>query len=289
MPDAWERRCKLDLKADDSQMDNDNDGLVNIDELALGTLPCQADTDRGGERDGSEVNGQRNPLFAPDDLVRPLGHLSVVGLNKMIRIQWTHPISYTNMVGWMSTDPAVLGRPVDMGVTGIFTFTNVPNDIPFIVRLAGQKETAEGTAEGEYSDPFPVTAKADPDAPSGVVLINNGAIKTFSKDVVLFISSADTPLNGLAQSANAHLGGPLALQYNEVSANIQVRIANEPSFAGAVWEPLLPEKPWVLPAGPPGVYTVYAQFRDGAGNESFVVADTIDYSPIFLFLPIVRR
>jgi hypothetical protein len=285
MPDTWERRCKLNTQMNDSDFDLDHDGLRNIEEFHRGTLPCRADTDQGGERDGSEVSGNRNPLFAPDDLVRPLGHISVAALNHMIRIQWTHAISYTNMVGWISDVPGDLGRPVDLGVSGIYTETNLLNDHPYFVVLSGQN----GVANGGYSDPIPATPKADPDAPSGAVLINNGASETFVKNVTLFLSSSDTPLNGAAQSANAHMGGPLALRYNEVSANIQMRISNVPNFIGANWEPLVTEKPWMLPFGPAGVYTVYVQFKDGAGNESFVVIDTIDYAPPTIYLPLLRR
>lgn len=285
MPDAWERRCKLNLQTNDSQLDNDHDGLINIEEFERGTLPCRADTDNGGERDGSEVNGGRNPLYPKDDLVRKLGHLSVIGLNDRIRIQWTHPISYTSMTAWFATEEGELGRPVDLGDSGIYTVTNVVNDVHYFVRLSGDN----GAALGDYSDVFAVTPKADPDAPSGVVLINNGARLTRSKMVVLNVSSADTPLEGLAQSANAHMGGPLALQYNEVSGSIQVRVANEPTFSGALWEPLAPEKAWILGAGPAGTYTVYVQFRDGAGNESFAVLDTIVYTPTALYLPLVRK
>ena len=284
MPDAWERRCKLNTQFNDADLDNDRDNLTNITEFNLGTLPCQADTDQGGERDGSEVNGDRNPLYAPDDLVRPLGHLSVVALNERIRIQWTHPISYTNMVGWLSTVPGELGRPVNMGISGIYTVTNIANDLPYIVILSGQN----GTAEGEYSDPFTVTPKADPDSPSGAVLINNGAIQTFSRNVILNISSSDTPLDGLPTPTSARGGGPLAVKYNEISGSIQMRISNDPSFTGAVWEPLMQEKPWTLPYGQGGVSFVYVQFRDGAGNESFIVHDTIVYFPN-IYLPLIRR
>ena len=285
MPDAWERRCKLNTQQNDAGLDNDHDGLSNIAEFNLGTLPCQADTDQGGERDGSEVNSSRNPLYPRDDLVPPLGHLSVVALNSRIRIQWTNPISYTNMVGWFSTVPGDLGRLMNLGNSGIYTDTEVINGTPYFVVLAGRN----GTAEGEYSDPFLVTPKADPDAPSGAVLINNGANQTSFKNVILNVSSADTPLNGLAESANAHMGGPLALKYNEVSGNIHMRISNKPNLANAVWEPLTPEKPWTLPAGPAGAYTVFVQFRDGAGNESFVVSDTIIYTLPSMFIPLTRR
>ena len=188
------------------------------------------------------------------------------------------------MVGWISTVPGDLGLPVDMGNSGIYTFTGVTNDLGHYITLNGQN----GTAEGDFSEAELVTPKADPDAPSGAMVIDNGAHQTRFKEVILNISSSDTPLEGAAQSANAHMGGPLALKYNEVSGNIQVRISNDPAFTGAVWEPLVPEKPWVLAPGPRGTYWVFTQFRDGAGNESFVVNDSIEYTPA-LYLPQVLR
>jgi hypothetical protein len=289
MPDAWERRCKLNTQENDAWSDNDQDGLANILEFIVGTLPCVADTDRGGERDGSEVFATptaRNPLYAPDDLVRPLGHISVIALNERIRIQWTHPISYTNMIGWISTVPGELGEPVDMGNSGIYTVTGVINDLPYIVRLSGEN----GTAEGDFSEPILVTPKADPDAPSGAVLINNGALQTSSKNVTLNLSSLDTPLDGMADPVSASPGGWLALQYNQVSANIQMRVSNDPvQLASQAWVPMQSELPWTLANGPAGTYTVFAQFRDGALNESFVVHDTIEYMLATFYLPVISR
>jgi hypothetical protein len=178
------------------------------------------------------------------------------------------------MVGYFSLDPDLLGTPVDMGNSGIYTYT-ATNDMTYFVTLAGENNTAEG----DYSETEAVTPKADPDAPSGTMVINEGDHNTKFKEVVLNISSSDTPLPGAAQSANAHMGGPIALKYNEVSSNIEMRISNDPAFTGAVWEPLIPEKPWVLAPGPRGTYWVFTQFRDGAGNESFVVNDSIEYVP----------
>ena len=120
-------------------------------------------------------------------------------------------------------------------------------------------------------------------------MIDNGAPCTNTKAVMLNLSSADTPLEGAAQSANAHLGGPLALKYNEVSGSIEVRVSNDPSFAGAVWEPLVIDKPWVLAAGGRGVYTVFAQFRDGALNELFVGLTTPSSTSAPVYLPMVSK
>jgi hypothetical protein len=81
----------------------------------------------------------------------------------------------------------------------------------------------------------------------------------------------------------------LALEYNEVSGNIQMRISNDPSFTGAVWEPLIQEKQWILAGGPGGVRIVYAQFRDGAGNVSFTTYDAIQYYPLINYLPAIIK
>jgi hypothetical protein len=121
------------------------------------------------------------------------------------------------------------------------------------------------------------------------VLINDGAVQTLSKDVILSISADDTPLGGAPYPASARGGGPLALRYNEVSAAIEVRISNDASFTGAAWEPLAQDKMWTLAPGPAGIRTVYAQFRDGAGNESLVVLDSILYNPIISYLPVITR
>jgi hypothetical protein len=287
MPAAWELQCGLDPNKNDAALDKDQDGLVNLVEYVVGTLPCQADTDRGGERDGSEVFATPNariPLWAPDDLVRPLGHISVIALNEHIRIEWTHPYSYTHMLGWIGTTlPITLTNPIDMGDSGIYTAT-VPNG-DYFVQLEGQN----GDAFGDFSDAIAVTPKPDPDAPSGAILINNGAVQTSSRDVILNLSSSDTPLPGLADPASGSAGSPMSLQYNEISAAIEMRISNDPSFTGVSWEPLDQEKPWTLAGGSAGVRIVYAQFRDGAGNVSLVVYDTILYNNLITYLPVITR
>ena len=283
MPDNWERRCKLDPTKDDSQGDLDRDGLSNIDEFHRGTLPCRADTDHGGESDGSEVANGRNPLDPSDDLVRPLGHINFRPLNQMILIHWTHPLSYTGMILYVSTVPGQLGPGQDIGNGGTFTLTGLTNDQPYYLTLAG----LNGAAQGDYSDPTAITPKADPDAPSGAILINDGAATASSKSVMLTLTSSDTPLPGAAESANAHQGGPLAVIYDTASGNVEMRISNDPAFTGAAWEPLVEHKPWTLGSASASVYRVYAQFRDAAHNESLVVYD--DIVILQTYLPLVMR
>jgi hypothetical protein len=200
MPDPWEQRSKLNTQENDANADPDRDGLVNIDEFNHGTLPCDPDTDDGGEKDGSEVNNGRNPLWAPDDKVPSLGHIIVIPLNGMLRIQWTWPISYTAMRLYPSTDPDNPGKPdVVQDEDGTYTITNLVNGVPIYLTLEGENGTAIGAPKG----PIIVTPKADPDPPSGAILINNGALATSSNPVILNISATDMPLPGIASPAGS--------------------------------------------------------------------------------------
>lgn len=122
-----------------------------------------------------------------------------------------------------------------------------------------------------------------------------GAEVVKSKNVVLNISSTDTPLNGAAQGANAHLTDRLSLIYNEVSGGVEMRIANDESMAGAEWEPLAAQKPWTLACEDGQVCTVFAQFRDAANNEPLVINDfavlneEVVTPPQQIFLPLVSN
>jgi predicted nucleotidyltransferase len=76
---------------------------------------------------------------------------------------------------------------------------------------------------------------------------------------------------------------------NEVSGDVEMRISNSSSFADAEWESLASEKPWTLGECDAGICRVYAQFRDGADNESFVIYDEIALTAQKIYLPIVLR
>jgi len=298
MPDDWEERCKLDTTRDDRKEDPDGDGLINWEELQQGTLPCRADTDNGGENDGSEVRNDRNPLDPSDDQVRPFDRIHVRPLNGRLLIDWTRPFSYTNMRIYVSTDSNNPGQPINAGtgegddkIPGNWLVTGLENGRTYTVWLQGEN----GNALGDMSEAQTAMPKEDTDPPSGAILIENGKPQTPSPQVMLHISSTDIPLEGAAQSANAHMTDQLSLQFNTVSGSAEMRISNHIDMQGAVWEPLQPTKPWTLDCEVGEQCTVYAQFRDVAQNESMTVWDTIllvDPSTadgLYFYLPVIRK
>lgn len=78
---------------------------------------------------------------------------------------------------------------------------------------------------------------------NGSVIINGGASATNSPNVILTLSAEDA-----------------------TTTAAQMMISNEPNFADAVYEPFTPIRSWSLTVGN-GTKTVYAKFKDQAGNE----------------------
>ena len=95
---------------------------------------------------------------------------------------------------------------------------------------------------------------------------------------------------GAAQGSAAHITDRYSTLYNEVSGNIQMRVSNHDDMAGAEWQSLVQELPWTLECASGDLCRVYAQFRDGALNESLIVNDAIllDESGS-TYLPLITR
>lgn len=67
MPDYWEIAYGLDpSNPADAGLDNDNDGLTNLQEYQNGTNPLDPDTDADGVNDGLEVSRGTDPLDPTD-------------------------------------------------------------------------------------------------------------------------------------------------------------------------------------------------------------------------------
>jgi hypothetical protein len=97
------------------------------------------------------------------------------------------------------------------------------------------------------------TPKLDPYPSLGGIAINGGAPFTSS------------------------LGATLSLVADPDTT--QMRIANEPTFAGASFVPFAPSVLWTLAPTPAGVAAVYVEFRDAAANVSKTYQDDIQVLP----------
>jgi outer membrane protein assembly factor BamB len=89
--------------------------------------------------------------------------------------------------------------------------------------------------------------------PGGAITINSGADCTESQDVTLTLDKGSNTIV------------------------TEMRISEDPLFAGAVWEPYSETKAWTLSSGF-GTKTVYVQFKDSTGQLSNVFNDQIEYS-----------
>ena len=286
MPDWWETAHGLDTTVNDALLDLDLDGLLNIHELQVGARPNQADTDHGGENDHSEAGHGRDPGDPADDTVQKLGVVTTVVYNGTVVVYWPYADGFGNMQLWVSTDPDDKGSAMDIGTTGVYTLTGLTNDQTYYLRLV--PVGLDGLALGGITPPVPVVPKADPDAPNGSILINGGARSTASRSVILEIAATDVPLDGPSSSASGAVANRWSEALNEVSGDVEMRLSNDESFASVAWEPYAFHKPWTLGVPKAGVYRVYAQFRDAAGNLSTVVYDDIlDAGKVYL--PIVVR
>lgn len=91
----------------------------------------------------------------------------------------------------------------------------------------------------------------DTDAPSGMVVINGGALTTTSINVSLSLSATDAP-SGVAMMSFSNDGS-----------------------AWSAWQSYATQASWTLLSGD-GTKTVYTRFRDAAGNVSLPISDTIE-------------
>ncbi|MFU8773136.1 MAG: hypothetical protein ACNA8H_12035, partial [Anaerolineales bacterium] len=283
IPDWWERQYPcMDPEKFDANVDYDQDGLTNWQEWLNGTDPCNPDTDGGGELDGSEVAGGRNPHWHSDDIVPPIENWFARPLNQAILIRWSKPNDYTRMLISIRF-PDGNTETHDGGTSGTFIIP-LPNNIVYAVTLRGQ--TPDGM--GAPTKPILVEPRIDPDPPSGDILINYGVDTTTSRNVELLVVASDEPVEGPISLLGGALNVPAAIN-NAVSGEVEMRFRNEITGAWSEWQPYTKFVPWTLShhCRSGTVCTVYGQFRDAAMNESVLVADSINLVGGELFLPLV--
>jgi hypothetical protein len=266
MPSRYEllHSC-LKPTIDDAAEDPDDDGIRNYDEWDQGFDPCNPDTDRGGEADRSEFKRVAN-AFDPQDDAMPkpidpevidyvLDHLPKPDLKPESNlIRYPVAAAYAKMRLWRSVGaggPFTIVAEFDAKANGgLYRDAGLTNNVQYCYKIAGLD--LSGNA-GTPSHVFCGTPKADPFPPIGRVTIENDKPIVTSATVKLTLGADDRDAT-------------------------EMIIANEPTFAGASWEPFAENKVWTLAASS-GYAIVYARFRDAAGNVSRIYQDDVTIEP----------
>jgi hypothetical protein len=265
LPDDYELQhdC-LDMSKFDSDLDQDDDGLESIGEYQIGTDPCDPDTDRGGEMDGSEFMRNADPLYPADDCVRrpedgevimKLGNESLEWLfrpNANV-IRFPANKAYSQLILWRGLAPGKLEPVAEIDpqkalIPGVIRDEDLMNDVLYFYRLQAIGDCGGRSALGPL---FSGTPKSNPIPPRGWIIINEGQDATRESTVVLTLA----PEPG------------------------DVLLSNYPDFRDGKWMPNPKKTPWQLADATIGHKTVYARFRAPAGHESDPTHDSIILDP----------
>lgn len=288
LPDWWEDEYPcLDPDRRDSTEDADQDGLNNAQEFNRHTNPCDPDTDDGGESDGSEVQHNRNPLFGPDDFMDPPVGVAWPSVDQIV-VRVGDAGDTATFTIYRAARADGLFTPVATGITGnSYIDTNVEDGKQYCYRVV----TVD---QGITSAPSLVTCvipRQDPYPPHGVVLLppglNVGAPVPAS--VPLLLEAFDDPYT----EEHAAFDGEL-LAHKLQSGVAEMQISSRSDFSDTLWIPYRPEMRWSFAPGPDGLATVFARFKDGAGNISPTAGLTVVVDPALppipeVYLPVLHK
>jgi hypothetical protein len=271
MPDPFEQ--ENDVTGDGA--DPDLDDLDNKSEYQLGTDPRNSDSDGGGEHDGSEFFKGKNPLDPSDDQIEAPEFLRVFPNVNLNVLTYDVRPEYSRMVLYRATGPDGPWnvQEAELPATGVYSDT-AANGTTYFYRYMGIDPDDN---RSRVIDTTPATPSTDPFPPEADIAIDGDAPTTTDLAVVIDVVPAE----------------------HEVAADLgdiaQMKVSNSPLLEGANWQPFSPTLPWTLAPTPAGEEAiVYAAFRDGAGNESLVVLDSIlvvgdGAGQNRLFLPLLGR
>ncbi|MBX3012702.1 MAG: VWA domain-containing protein [Caldilineaceae bacterium] len=271
LPDPFEEENQVTQDGGDPDLDS----LDNLSEYQLGTDPNNSDTDGGGENDGSEFAKGKDPFDPTDDGIVAPQFLHVtpnVGMNVVsydVRPEYNRMVLYraTNSAGpWSIQQP-------ELPNTGVYSDT-ATNGVNYFYRYMAIDADDDRSA---VIDTSPATPSQDPFRPEARVEIDGNAIETLDRDVILTF----VPSNEEGEF------------FDDIT---QMKLSNDPQLTGASYQPFAQNVPWQLaPTAPGEVAKVYAQFRDGAGNESLITLSgirlAVDGSTFShqLYLPLIAQ
>ena len=244
--------------------DPDGDGLSTADERLHGTDPCSVDTDEGGETDASEVAFGSNPLNGDDDALSAIPHAEIIsqlsGHEEFVPLPaLAHSIRFDSDVRY---DQIVLKRAATAEGPFVAVATIDANTANGNIVDAGLSDGQQycyqllprtsGGRVGAASDVFCGTARMDMTAPTGSLVLEDGA----------------------AQTRNAVITARIGFD-NESAVGAQMNV-QLPDGSETGWIPFQSLYPIAVSAlTRPQQVLVSVLLRDASGNESERYADDI--------------
>ncbi|OGI83631.1 hypothetical protein A2903_02485 [Candidatus Nomurabacteria bacterium RIFCSPLOWO2_01_FULL_33_17] len=186
--------------------------------------------------------------------------------------------TYSISSGSEATSIAVGSSTVVVVVPTSSTFTFVSSDKYVLANVhdTGDVSTVCNASTNTMTVTGPTTVTITPNSGSTCTL-NSGGVGGGSSN----LPPADTtpPSNtSVSISAGATTTSTLSVSLTLGATDAtQMIISNDAGFAGASWETYATTKSWTLTSGD-GIKTVYARFKDAAGNMSVATSDTITVS-----------
>lgn len=174
------------------------------------------------------------------------------GFAASLRVSW-NANSEEDLAGYKlyyGTQSNTYGQPVDVGNVTSYTISSVQNGSTYYVAVSAYdssgNESARSTEQSAY---IPVL---DTTPPTGSVSINAGAARTTSRTVTLSLNASDAA------------GTVTGMRFSNDGTTFSSEVAYAASYT------------WTLSSGD-GIKTVYARFKDSAGNwMSTSATDTIE-------------
>jgi len=210
--------------------------------------------DDGQPRPGDNVlaSGQALPYYFGHPV--PYGSTDS-GVYAIAAFDWTHPLKLEAGTSYALeiANPSALHDDVRWSIH------DAPCDAdgaPWLRQESGGWEPALVGSNGDGEFAYAINGFMDTIPPTGSVAINNGKLRTSSRAVTLGLDATDpSPSSGVDSMRLKNAGG-----------------------SWTAWQPYIESKGWKLTRGA-GKKTVYAQYRDAAGNVSASALDSITYRP----------
>jgi hypothetical protein len=271
LPDWWEARYGSSLTSLEPHADDDHDGLDNLAELHAHTSPVEADTDGGGEADGSEVAAGLDPLDEADDRIGPFEPLLAPGNGAVLGAADLLLSIEQQAVLEIERGPAE-GGPFELALAGGRPegggwLDEADNGVARCYRM----RVTVDSATSRWSTPQCVLPALDPFPPEVELSLASDEPFVHELRASIHIAATDEPASRACTGGRPVVGGgprdPRLVDPSIVPSGVgDMLVSTRSDFRGASWQPYEPELAVDLPESDPKV--IYVRVRDLAGNES---------------------